>query len=350
MVPPGNLFRKEVYAQFSMAQDQPLVAIPAAWRWVSLLLISFLAIAGIFLLRAQYVRFETVPGVVVADQPLLGAYSPQVITSTAGSIPPEEPATAQLPESAPDLHLLHSQILAQRALIAAARNDLERMRPKAGMKLVGSHELEHPRQMLDMHLQGMHSLTQALTDKEAAVRAQRQSGAGSLPAAPLDVAQAQAGRGGSSQGLPAAVPRNAPAAGMGQSPRPGLVLDVPAQIPASESLSAELAVPPAAIAFVQPGQVLQLAVDAFPPQRFGMVRGQVQAVAGRALTRPGPQGSREVVYLVTVRIDAPYVDAYGRKAWLTEGMTLSTRIPTQRMSLLEWVFEPVYAARRRLAS
>ena len=108
--------------------------------------------------------------------------------------------------------------------------------------------------------------------------------------------------------------------------------------------------PPAAIAFVRPGQVLQLAVDAFPPQRFGMVRGQVEAVASQPLVRPGPQGRAEVVYLVTVRINAPYVDAYGRKAWLTEGMGLSTRIATQRMSLLEWVFEPVYAARRRLAS
>jgi hypothetical protein len=48
MTSPSNLFRQEFYAQFSMAQDQPLVAIPSDWRWISLLLISSHAVARIF--------------------------------------------------------------------------------------------------------------------------------------------------------------------------------------------------------------------------------------------------------------------------------------------------------------
>jgi membrane fusion protein len=41
------------------------------------------------------------------------------------------------------------------------------------------------------------------------------------------------------------------------------------------------------------------------------------------------------------------VAAFGRNEALIPGMTLSARIVTEKQSLLEWLFEPLYAVRQR---
>jgi membrane fusion protein len=39
--------------------------------------------------------------------------------------------------------------------------------------------------------------------------------------------------------------------------------------------------------------------------------------------------------------------AFRRKQSLLAGMTLSARIVTRKQTLLEWLFEPIYAVNRR---
>ena len=118
-------------------------------------------------------------------------------------------------------------------------------------------------------------------------------------------------------------------------------------VPAGARLRAELAVPSSAIGFVKQGQSVRLAIDAFPYQRFGTVSGKVQTVATSAVNAQGPNGSTVAVYPVTVALDAASIAAYGRSEPLVSDMTLTARIVTEKQSLLEWLFEPLFAVRRR---
>ena len=112
-------------------------------------------------------------------------------------------------------------------------------------------------------------------------------------------------------------------------------------------LRAELAVPSAAIGFVKPGQRVRLSVDAFPYQRFGTVEGKVLTVATSSIGAAGPNGTTIPVYPVMVALDRAAVSAFGRDEPLVSGMTLSARIVTEKQSLLEWLFEPLFAVQRR---
>lgn len=118
-------------------------------------------------------------------------------------------------------------------------------------------------------------------------------------------------------------------------------------VPTGAKLRAELAVPSAAIGFIKPDQEVRLAIDAFPYQRFGTVKGKVTTVATSAIAAHGPNGTSVPVYPVTVMLDTSSVLAYGRKEQLVSGMTLTARIVTERQSLLEWLFEPLFAVSRR---
>ena len=118
-------------------------------------------------------------------------------------------------------------------------------------------------------------------------------------------------------------------------------------VPANSKLRAELAVPTSAVGFLRPGQDVRLAVDAIPYQRFGTVKGRIITVAGSPVSRQGPQGSVLAVYPVTVALTQTSVLAFGRQQVLVSGMTLSARIVTEKQSLLEWLFEPLFAVRKR---
>ena len=118
-------------------------------------------------------------------------------------------------------------------------------------------------------------------------------------------------------------------------------------VPPGAELQAELAVPSSAIGFVEAGQEVSLAIDAFPYQRFGTVKGEVLTVAESALSQQGANGAVVAVYPVRVKLNADAVTAFGRSEPLISGMTLSARIVTEKQSLLEWLFEPLYAVRRR---
>jgi len=118
-------------------------------------------------------------------------------------------------------------------------------------------------------------------------------------------------------------------------------------VPTGAKLGAELAVPSSSIGFVKQGQHVRLAIDAFHYQRFGTVSGKIHTVSASAINTQGPNGSTIAVYPVTVALDASSIVAYGRSEPLVSGMTLSARIITEKQSLLEWLFEPLFAVQRR---
>jgi membrane fusion protein len=117
-------------------------------------------------------------------------------------------------------------------------------------------------------------------------------------------------------------------------------------VPAKAEARVELYVPTAAVGFIRPGQEVRLAIDAFPYQQFGTVTARVVDVSAATIARQGPTGFVPV-YLVTAKLPRPWIKAFGRHQALAPGMTLTARIVTENRSLLEWLFQPIFAVRNR---
>jgi membrane fusion protein len=125
-------------------------------------------------------------------------------------------------------------------------------------------------------------------------------------------------------------------------------------LPHGSTLYAQLLVPSRAIGFVHQGDLVTLRYRAFPYQEFGQYLGRVSDISRTALsagqvTSVGGQASPgEPVYRVKVALNEDSIQAYGRKEPLLPGMALDADIRIDRRTLLQWMFEPLYGAKRRL--
>jgi membrane fusion protein len=123
-------------------------------------------------------------------------------------------------------------------------------------------------------------------------------------------------------------------------------------VPVGGRLEAELLAPSRAIGFVQPGQDVELSLQAFPYQRFGTVRGIVRSVSSTVLdpNEVGFQGLKleEPVFRIRVSLVRETVQAYGQAIPMQPGMLASAEIVFDRRSLLRWLFDPIYAVGRRV--
>ncbi len=253
---------------------------------------------------------------------------------------------------------LKSQMALQRNLIASAQNDLDRARTIADRGFISGRDLQIREETLLARQQGLAQLEQSLAAKQATliendrtvaqISAQARAQTASLAATRAGVAQQAASTAGARSYVlraPVAGRVTALTARVGQPANPqGQLMAI---VPAGAKLRAELAVPSAAIGFVKQGQQVRLAIDAFPYQRFGTVIGKVQTVSTSALNAEGPDGTSIAVYPVIVALDQASIAAYGRTEPLISGMTLTARIVTEKQSLLEWLFEPLFAVGRR---
>lgn len=114
-------------------------------------------------------------------------------------------------------------------------------------------------------------------------------------------------------------------------------------IPQSSTPQVELFVPSEAVGFIAAGDEVKLSLDAYPTLGSGTLPSRVIGVAQFPTTRPGGEDLRPV-HIVTASLPRPWVDVGGRKRAILPGMTLSGRIVIERRTLLEWLFEPVFAA------
>lgn len=265
---------------------------------------------------------------------------------------------AQKAGLAAEIDQLQTQISLQHGLIDTAQKDYDRARAVAERGFISQRDLQVREETLLARRQGLSQLTQSLATKRAAlveaersaaqISAQAQAQNASLAASRAQVAQQAASTAGSRSYVlraPVAGKVTALTARVGQPANPQVPLMT--IVPAGSTLQAELAVPSSAIGFVKPGQEVRLAIDAFPYQRFGTVKGRILTVAASAINAQGPNGTTISVYPVKVKLDQSSVNAYGRSEPLVSGMTLTARIVTEKQTLLEWLFEPLYAVRRR---
>jgi membrane fusion protein len=119
-------------------------------------------------------------------------------------------------------------------------------------------------------------------------------------------------------------------------------------IPRESILRAELFVPTRGIGFVQPGQRVRILYDAFPYQQFGTYGGRVNEISQTILTRSdtsGPIELKEPAYRVTVALDRPDIDAYGKRIPLQADMLLRADIILEKRSIMTWFLDPLLSVR-----
>ncbi len=121
-------------------------------------------------------------------------------------------------------------------------------------------------------------------------------------------------------------------------------------MPEGSQLFAELWVPSSAIAFVDVGTEVRLMYDAFPYQKFGVGHARIVKIA-RSPTSPEelPADLRAVEsqYRLLAALDDQQMQAYGKALALAPGMRLKADLVLEKRSLLDWLLEPLLAAKRR---
>ena len=133
---------------------------------------------------------------------------------------------------------------------------------------------------------------------------------------------------------------------VGQSLTPGTTLAIIA--PQNSHLEAELYAPSSAVGFVHPGETVRLMYQAFPHEKFGTAKGTVSSLSHTILSPadvalPG-SGIQQPVFRVRAALARQNVNAYGQTIPLQPGMLLKADIVLERRTLLEWLFDPIYAA------
>jgi membrane fusion protein len=122
-------------------------------------------------------------------------------------------------------------------------------------------------------------------------------------------------------------------------------------VPEDRKYSVELLIPAGTIGFVRPGAAVRIRYDAFPLQKFGIYSGVVANVA-RSTVLPGDKRFRipvtDPVYLARVTLAGQRVTSQGESHSLRAGMTLTADILRDERRIVEWLFEPLVGAARRL--
>lgn len=387
------------------------LAVPLSWQAVGYLLFAALASALVFLAAASYSRVETVGGAIVVDKGVssvvatrAGVISELAVVEgqsvrqgqflarvraeedlTGGSTAPQrvidairsqdrhlgsqaglmlDAAAAEQSRLAAgaagirqEISALDQQIADQNRLVALAEEEFHRARDIATKGFLSRRDLELREATLIARRQELGRLRQSHASKQASLaetaRAIAQSGA----AARAQAVAIQAERSELAQHMvqfdaakgfaivsPVAGKVTAVTARIGQPTAAGQQLM--AIVPAGGRVRVELHVPTSAAGFIMRGQQVQVAIDAFPFQQFGTVPARITEISTAAIPKPAAGGATPI-YLVTAELARPSIDAFGRKHPLQPGMTLTARIVTRRHSLLEWLFEPLFAVGRR---
>lgn len=257
-----------------------------------------------------------------------------------------------------ELASIDSQIESQRRLVELSESEFNSVRNVAEQGFISRRDLESRestllsrRQQLSQLQQSRAALQSDLAEAgraTAQIGALAQSQAAGLASSRAELAQrladVEAGR-GYTLNSPVAGTVTAVTARLGQVVTPQQPLMV--VVPGDATPRVELYVPTSAAGFLEIGQTVRVAVDAFPYQRFGTVEAKIAEISSAAIPRAGPDGTPIPVYLVTAELGQNWVEAFGRRQPLLPGMTLTARIVTEKQTLFEWLFEPVLAVRRR---
>jgi membrane fusion protein len=112
----------------------------------------------------------------------------------------------------------------------------------------------------------------------------------------------------------------------------------------SGDLQADLFVPTRSAGFLKEGQLVRVAIDAFPFERFGHIDARITHI-GRMVLLPGEPGApptlKEPSFRVRATLAAQEVVAYGNRYPLKSGLTAQADIALDTRPLYRWIIEPV---------
>jgi len=121
-------------------------------------------------------------------------------------------------------------------------------------------------------------------------------------------------------------------------------------LPPSGSLEVELYVPTRAAGFTEVGQEVQIRVEAFPYQRFGLLSGRVRRIS-KATIRPLeidlPEGFSEPAYRINVVLENDGDERITILRRLRAGMVVQGDLVRAHIPLIRWMLDPLYSLRGR---
>jgi len=121
--------------------------------------------------------------------------------------------------------------------------------------------------------------------------------------------------------------------------------------PERSDLNAELYIPSHSIGLIKTGQSVMLRYDAFPYERYGTFKGELQNISQSVVAPNQLRNSltyNEPVYQATVKLDQQFVSAYGQQIKLTPEMTLTADIQLDTVPLYRLLLEPIYRTTGKL--
>lgn len=254
------------------------------------------------------------------------------------------------------------QIALQREQVTLAETQIERAVQLSERGFLSGRELDDRRQRALAARQSLAALERTLTgldrqiaDAEAAIAAApleieaAQARARSAEAALQERLSGQTARTVAVVAAPAAARVAALPVRPGQTLSPGETVAV--LVPEGGALIAELYLPTRAAGFIEPGQSVKLRVDAFPHQRFGTAEAIITSVS-RTVLAPNEAAIpgltlQEPVFRVEAALQSAEMEAYGEVIPLQPGLLVSADIIIDRRNLIEWLFDPLFAAGRR---
>ncbi|MBB3462910.1 HlyD family efflux transporter periplasmic adaptor subunit [Rhizobium sp. BK377] len=406
-----TLFRREALEQQSQRLAGPVsMAVPMGWHLTGYLMAAVLVAVLIFLSTASYSRIVSANGVIMPDKGIAAVIPPRsgvimqmmvgdgdqvsagdeliavrsedyLVSGESASqkvaemlerqnasidaqlaevkndeVAQTEQFSAQISGFETQIIKLEGQIALQQDLIKSIESDVARIRGLVSKGIVPQRDVLLREDSLTERRQQMAVIESTLAERRSDLSdAQRMldqvKARANEKTAALEAQREDVNRGMATNEQSRAYIIRAPVSGTisGLTAKIGEAVN-PQQplmsiVPERAVLHAQLDVPNAAIGFVQIGQDVRLAIDAFPYQSFGTVGGRVSSLSKSPVSRGADRANLN--YLVRVDLDRQDIVAYGKEQALFPGMTLSARIATARQSLLEWLFEPLYALQRR---
>jgi membrane fusion protein len=126
-------------------------------------------------------------------------------------------------------------------------------------------------------------------------------------------------------------------------------------VPAPATLQARLYAPSRTLGLVKTGQKVVVRYQAYPSEKFGQQQGVVAQVSGVALS-PEEYSLRtdrnveEPMYEIIVTLPEQTIMLNGQPHALQAGMAVDADILLERRRLIDWLLEPIFNFRRRLAA
>ena len=114
-------------------------------------------------------------------------------------------------------------------------------------------------------------------------------------------------------------------------------------VPLDDSLKIIARVPPQDIAFLRPGQDVNVKISAYDPQKFGALKGTLARIGANSVT----DREENVYFEIEVRTDKNHMGSADNPLPITPGMVAETEIVTGKRTIMEYLLKPILRARDR---